>query len=56
MAENTYARWTPEEDDRMRKFFESGMSKFLVAAKLKRSASAVKGRGWRTENSKLSGR
>jgi len=36
--------WTPEEDIRLRTLLESGASTALVAAKLKRSISATKGR------------
>jgi hypothetical protein len=36
--------WTPEEDERLKKLFEANTSVHLVAAKLKRSVSAVRGR------------
>ena len=41
---NTPKKWTPEEDERLRSLIESSMSIPHVAAKLKRSVSAVKGR------------
>jgi hypothetical protein len=36
--------WTPEEDNRLRRLLEEGTSTLLVAAKLKRTVTALKGR------------
>jgi hypothetical protein len=36
--------WMPEEDNRLRTLLEEGSSTVLVAAKLKRTVSAIKGR------------
>ena len=36
--------WSLEEDNRLRALLESGASKTLVAAKLKRSVGAIRGR------------
>jgi hypothetical protein len=36
--------WTPEEDGRLRALLEGGASKMLVAAKLNRTLSAIRGR------------
>jgi len=36
--------WTAEEDARLRSMLEAGVPLVLVAAKLKRTAAAVKGR------------
>ena len=36
--------WTPKEDNRLRTLLEEGASTTLVAAKLKRTISAVRGR------------
>ena len=38
--------WTPEEDDRLRMLVEAGKQIEFVAAELKRSAKAVKGRAY----------
>ncbi len=44
MAQNDFAKWTPEEDRRLRELFEAGVSKFLIAVKLKRAVTAVSAR------------
>jgi hypothetical protein len=44
MAQNQSNAWTPEQDERLRAMFEAGNSKVLVAAKLKRTMSAIKAR------------
>jgi hypothetical protein len=44
MPRNQWNAWTPEEDDRLRLLFEAGNSKVLVAAKMKRTMSAIKAR------------
>ncbi len=44
MAVNDFTKWTTEDDDRLRTLLQSGVSVYLAAAKLKRSASAVKER------------
>ena len=36
--------WTPEEDERLRTLLEAGTSLFLVAAKLRRTLAATRGR------------
>ena len=38
--------WTPEEDDELKKLFESGLNAELIARKLKRTPSAVRSRKW----------
>ena len=38
--------WTPEEDDRLRMLVEAGKPIEFIAAELKRSAKAVKGRAY----------
>jgi hypothetical protein len=42
MAKNSF--WTPEEDMRLKKLIEAGGPIELVAEKLRRSVSAIKGR------------
>jgi hypothetical protein len=44
VTKNTGNKWTPEEDAQLRTLIESSLSIHLVAEKLKRSVSAVKGR------------
>ncbi len=46
MAENDRNIWTPEEDDRLRTLLGVGRSIPFVAADLKRSEAAVKGRAY----------
>ena len=36
--------WTPDDDNQLRTLLESGTSKTLVAAKLKRTVSAIEAR------------
>jgi hypothetical protein len=43
---NQWNAWTPEEDDCLRVLFEAGNSKVLVAAKMKRTISAIKARAF----------
>jgi hypothetical protein len=38
--------WTPEEDERLKTLFESGCSAVLVAAKMERTAAAVRARAY----------
>lgn len=42
MARNP--KWTPEEKERLREMMGSGVSKFLIAAKLKRAVTAIEAR------------
>jgi DNA-directed RNA polymerase alpha subunit len=44
MAQYKSSAWTPEQEELLRAMFEAGNSKVLVAAKLKRTVSAVKTR------------
>ena len=46
MAQNDRNPWTPEEDNRVRTLLGAGQSIAFVAADLKRSESAVKGRAY----------
>lgn len=46
MAPNSSKKWTPEEEERLRKMLGSGVSKFLIAAKLKRAVTAVEARAY----------
>ena len=36
--------WTPEEESRLRTLVEEGTSAMLIAAKLKRTVAAIRGR------------
>jgi hypothetical protein len=44
MAQNKNKKWSPEEDARLRTLLEGGTSVTLVAAQLKRTVTATKGR------------
>ena len=44
MPENTNNKWTPEEDVRLKSLIEANTSVHLIAAKLKRSVSAIRAR------------
>jgi hypothetical protein len=44
VPENTYSKWTPEDDARLKSLIEANTSAHLIAAKLKRSVNAVKAR------------
>jgi hypothetical protein len=44
MPKNTNTKWTPEDDARLKLLIEANMSCHLIAAKLKRSVTGVKGR------------
>jgi hypothetical protein len=44
VPKNTNNLWTPEEDKLLKSLIESSLSMHSIAAKLKRSVSAVKGR------------
>jgi hypothetical protein len=44
VPENANNKWTPEEDVRLRSLIEANTSLHLIAAKLKRSISAIKAR------------
>ena len=46
MAPNSSKKWTPEEEERLREMLSSGVSKFLIAAKLKRAVTAVEARAY----------
>ena len=46
MGPHSNSRWTPEEEDRLREMLSSGLSKFLIAAKLKRAVAAVEARAY----------
>lgn len=42
MRDGHRSRWTPEEDDRLRKMILANASVTLISAKLKRSAPAIR--------------
>ena len=44
MPKNSGNKWTSAEEERLRELFESGLSKFLIAAKLKRPVTAISAR------------
>ena len=44
MPENSNNKWTPEEDARLKSLIEANTSIDLIAAKLKRSVSAIRAR------------
>jgi hypothetical protein len=44
MPENSNNKWTPEEDVRLKSLIEANTSLHLIAAKLKRSVSAIRAR------------
>jgi hypothetical protein len=44
MPANASKKWTPEEDALLRSLVEAGTRPLLVAAKLKRSVDAIRGR------------
>jgi hypothetical protein len=46
MARNSSKKWTPEDDVMLRTLLEAGTRPLLVAAKLKRSLPAAKGRAY----------
>jgi hypothetical protein len=43
-ARNAKRPWKPEEDEQLRNMAEAGKSIFIIALKLKRTVSAVRGR------------
>jgi hypothetical protein len=45
VPENSNNKWTPEEDVRLKSLIEANTSLHLIAAKLKRSVSAIRARG-----------
>ena len=45
MPENSNNRWTPEEDALLKSLIDANTSIHLIAAKLKRSAPAIRARG-----------
>jgi len=44
VPENSNNKWTPEEDVRLKSLIEANTSIHLIAAKLKRSVSAIRAR------------
>jgi hypothetical protein len=44
VPENANNKWTPEEDVRLKSLIEANTSIHLIAAKLKRSVSAIRAR------------
>jgi hypothetical protein len=45
VPENTNNKWTPEEEALLKSLIEANMAMHLIAAKLKRSVSAIRARG-----------
>jgi hypothetical protein len=46
VASNSSKKWTPGEEGRLREMLSSGVSKFLIAAKLKRAVTAAEARAY----------
>ena len=44
MAKTVNKKWTPEEDDQLRKLIEASASIHFIASKLKRTGGAIRGR------------